>query len=330
MTGRDSPALKEAAARNLAYLDSCMRQEIAGVGPDLVGYGPAINAHELRRDVCVYPTVTTAVGLALALRWADLTCPAEAPPLVIDPFIWIPKDETLKIRVVHTEGLYATLSWTSAVAPASYPPRGGAVTNLFFEGIGLVQAATPSIFVRPEMLHLPQQRDILPLTPRIEFYDGEFWYANIFDPAPRFDYGADDPYAFSYRGSLCDPGGNSSGVDFRIKIRFEDLFVRKTLKISGRSRGHTLVVLEPVILEPNAQVTRSATSVLFTTDQGSFRVTLENASEGVLLEAPAEDRRYYFPLLPAIRAMPVQIRFTDPYETRARWMIERVVSKPKP
>ena len=44
---------------------------------------------------------------------------------------------TSQIAVVHTNWLYATLSWSQQRHPAVYPPRGGAIAHLHLAGIAV-------------------------------------------------------------------------------------------------------------------------------------------------------------------------------------------------
>jgi hypothetical protein len=212
-----------------------------------------------------------------------------------------------------------------------YPPRGGAISHLYLAGIGTVQCASPSLFVRPELLHLPRQKGVLPLTPRVEFLDNDTWYSNIFDTSTeceveqRGEDGEQDLYQFSFRGSLCDPSGRSSGVRYRLKYRFGHNYLRKTLTISGRSRSHVIVVREPFVPDESwPQPAKQANSVRFGTPQHSFRITLESPERGANLEHAEEHSRSYFPLLPSVQATPIEIRFTDPSVTKIRWVLERL------
>ncbi len=327
LLGNEKKAWRRAAGRSLTYLSQCLAAE--NQGQELLGYGPHASLHSLKRDICIYPTVCTAVGLAIALNWGDLSGPVAPPPGKQEPFAKI--FPSCQIAVVHTKGLYTTLSWSSRRRPAVFPPRGGAISHLHLAGFGTVQCASPSLFVRRERLQTPRQKNVLPLTPRIEIRGTDTWYANIFDTTTECEFeekreeSDQDLYQFSFRGSLCDPSGRSSGVRYRLKYRFGHHYLRKTLTVSRRSRSHAVVVREPFVPDVSwPQPATAANSVRFGTARNSFRIALESPSKGAILEHAGEQDRFYFPLLPSVRATPIEIRFTDPAVTKIRWILERL------
>jgi hypothetical protein len=219
--------------------------------------------------------------------------------------------------------LSASFGWSSLVIPGVYQPRGGALTHLLWADRGTLQCATPSLYVRPESLHLPRQPGTASLTPRIEFRMGEHWYSNVFDTSTVLESHADNPPRFVFRGTFRDFSGKSSGIGYRLTYEIERSVLRKTLEIRGQAVHQGTRIIEPFVLGPAWNVFRAPDGITLSTNRGSFTLRLLEPRSGVVVEWPTEPPNAYFPLLPALKTFPVQLRFLEADVTTARWEIER-------
>ncbi len=334
------PAFREAADRNLRLLDACCLKS------GIVAYGPHAaereRAQEIERQqratttadtaalpppyadtICIYPTVNAAVGLAIALRWGELTGPT--PPLPHEAQALCRVFTSAQAAVVHTGGVSASFSWSSLDIPGVYQPRGGAITHLLWADRGTLQCATPSLYVRPESLHLPRQPGIASLTPRVEFRIGEHWYSNVFDRNAVLESHEDELRRFVIRGTFCDFTGKSSQIEYRLTYEIERSVVRKTLGIKGKAAHQGMRIIEPFVLGPAWNVVRAPDGFTLSTNRNSFVVRLLEPRTGVVIEWPSEPPKAYSPLLPALKTLPVQLRFLEADVTVARWEIERAL-----
>ncbi len=324
-----NPVFREAADRSLGMLGACLLENgLAGYGPWAAerAQPPAPSGAAARdgpaEDICLYPTVNALVGLAIALYWGDLTGPTAPLPHEVQQTCRL--FPSARAAVVHTGGLSVSFAWPALAIPGVYQPRGGSVTHLLCAGIGTVQCATPSLFVRPESLHLPRQRGTAPLTPRIEFRSVDRWYSNIFDAGATLESYSASPPRFVFRGEFCDITGKGSGTTYRLTYDIERAVLRKTLEIIGRGAHPGTCVLEPMAVPAGAQIFRDLDGVVFNTPRGGFELRLLGPRTGIVVEVPAEPPRAYFPLLPAVKTLPVQLRFLEAGVTTARWEIKRM------
>ncbi|HAK95549.1 MAG TPA: hypothetical protein DCM87_11215 [Planctomycetes bacterium] len=324
-----NPVFREAADRSIGMLGACLLENgLAGYGPWAAERGrppappePAAQGRPAEQ-ICLYPTVNALVGLAMALYWGDLAGPTAPLPHEVHPACRV--FPSVRAAVVHTGRLSVSFAWPALAIPGVYQPRGGSVTHLLYADIGTVQCATPSLFVRPESLHLPRQRGTSPLTPRIEFRSGERWYSNIFDAGTTLESYSTDPPQFVFRGELCDMTGKGSGTSYRLTYAVQGPVLRKTLEILGRRAPPGTCVLEPMAVPAGAQIFRNLDGVVFNTPRGGFELRLLGPRTGVVVEVPPGPPRGYFPLLPAVKTLPVQLRFLETGVTTARWEIKRM------
>jgi len=335
-----NPVFREAADRSLNMLGACLLDhgQDTGLVNGLAGYGPwaaergrpaesappAAPGAQARsaEPVCLYPTVNALVGLAIALYWGDLAGPTAPLPHEVQPTCRV--FPSVRAAVVHTGKLSVSFAWPSLSIPGVYQPRGGSVSHLLCADFGTVQCATPSLFVRPESLHLPRQRGVSPLTPRIEFRSGERWYSNIFDAGATLESYSADPPQFAFRGELCDMTGKSSGTAYRLTYAVQGAELRKTLEIIGRKAPPGTCVLEPMAVPAGAQIFRNLDGVVFNTPRGGCELRLLGPRTGVVVEVPPGPPQAYFPLLPAVKTLPVRVRFLETGVTTACWEIRRM------
>ncbi len=317
------PLYKKAALKNMQL----MRRSFHKIGsdiPPLLCYGPNEFCYTNPKDICIYPTVLSAVGLAVALHWGDLSGAIPDTPLAGGTFF--DKIPSCEIALVRFKDITATVCWSSKPS-VTYPPRGGTVTHLFFSDIGTIQCATPSLFIRPEFFHLPRQQGIYTLTPRIEFKENNIWFSNLFDRNTRLvEFRKDNP-KIRLEGTLCDSSGRSSNVGFEMTYRFSDHEIQKTLYLFGKDINQAIVMKEPFLYDQEGvTITENIEDqIKFHTSRGTYVISLDDEFEGVILETLDRDSlTAYRPLLPGVQAIPVEIRFVDNNASKARWRITKI------
>jgi len=318
LLGRTQAVFKRAAVLTLRFAKRCTMPDKRAAGALLLGYGPDKPSRARAEDLCVYPTVTEAVGLALALTWGELNGPQSELPT--PPRVRVFR--RTRIALICTDSFRALLSWRRSPLPGVYPPGGGALAHLYLHGLGSLHIASPSVFVRREVLHLPRQRDVQPLTPRVQSFEGNAWYSNLFEDEPEFSWDPNRPTEFSFEGNLRDVAGRTSGITYKLKYRFDAHHLVKTLRISRGTKPHSVVVVEPLIVSPSWPVSRSVYEVRFNTERGLLRIFVDTPRTGILLNYSGENQFQFFPILPAVRTRPLELRFTDPYVSKARWILQ--------
>ena len=77
-------------------------------------------------------------------------------------------------------------------------------------------------------------------------------------------------------------------------------------------------------------IKKGKNQVVFDTPKDSFMIALYNEFEGVLLETPEKPETpeksdpAYYPMLPAVRMIPIRIRFVADQANKARWRIQKI------
>src|SRR5690606_35646599 len=80
---------------------------------------------------------------------------------------------SIKVAVVRTHGMTATISAYGEIAQVSrdFVSRGGSITNLWFQDYGpsgFFQTSSVTDYRRQELIHMPHEGELRPLTPRVE------------------------------------------------------------------------------------------------------------------------------------------------------------------
>ena len=288
------PAFASAAVRNIAKLRECLTASgLVGSGTDYDGMRES--------PPCIYHTFAKAKSLAMALAWVKddpeelvaLPCDADTSVLY----------EGLRTAIVRNGGFRGTVcayGYKSAKGGASkfmHRPSGGAMTLLWADEFGLVQAGSQSEYHRWEA-SFPDMPPMLPLTPRIESADGRF--SNPYEFEARLEMEGDASCRVG--GVLKDRDQTSSGVTYGIEYSFGEDCLIKTYSFAG---GDVRIV-EPVIVDEGTQVRRvDASTVSFT--RGGQEITVSTESDRQPLEIDWAAAEMTFQLFPAVKALPLTV-----------------------
>ncbi len=312
------PRAGAAAARNLAYLRGMVQD-------GLVGCGPFWWEHE--KDVCLYPTVTRACNLALAILFAP-QAPADAALPADAPFARLHR--LTLTAIVRTTGLMATVSAYGYVVPGDRArskymarPTGGGLTNLWFDGWGWLQIGTPPLWRRWEPMHFPEAGPLTPLTPRIEEENGAAASHHEFGASLTLEDGSAPVVKVS--GRLRTAAGGAGRLRYDWTHKFHAAGVEKEVLLRAGWRGATPRIVEPLVHRPGMSLTLQDPRTLdIAADAAAFRLSLLEGEGRIVPGTPAEDLWWPFPAVQGVVAAIETPRIPACERRRLRWILERV------
>ena len=327
MLAPHDPAFRTAARRNLQFLEGMIRE-------GLVGYGP--QWWERSETACIYPTFTRAANLALAIEYGREGVPSVAPGVAEAP---LPADAPFTRHyaaagclVVRTRGLMATVAAGTYKDPTKSRrskymarPSGGSVTNLWFEGYGLLQAASQTRYRRWEPIHFPESPDLLPLSPRIEQIAGGARYSSLNEFDAAFEVGTGPAPGAMARGVLRDERGRAGRARYEWRHEFGEARVTKEARVRMSWRPGTVHIVEPVIEWAGTAVEKKdETTVEIRSERGAFVFRIEEGAVRLTTGGPAD--RYWWPM-PALQGHPITLSLDAPLfggERVVRYSFERI------
>lgn len=286
------PRYADLALRNVRKL----RESLSRSG--LLAPGPGYDAV---RDTlpCLYHTFTKAKGLACALDWGRPVPEADVAASWPDTLIYFPSLQTAIIRRGGFQGTICAYGYKARKADSKFMqrPTGGAMTLLWAEGFGLVQAASQTAYRRWEE-SFPWMPEVLPLTPRIEACRDSVYSTNLYD----FDaaLAVDSAFGCTVSGILKDRGQQPSGTAYTIRYRFTPEGLEKTYRVTG---GDARIV-EPIVFDEGVRsVSCDGRCARFERDSAMLLVTLSGAPGVLQMDTAAAPlhRQVY----PALRCVPV-------------------------
>ncbi len=307
----DDPAYASAAWRNLQFLRTCIRD-------GLVDYGPH-HGTVMREPPCIYPTFTKAKNLAMAMAF-DPQPERALVPLPSDRLEWQRQFPTIDVVLTRTHAFMGTVTAYRYKDIAAGPkgkymfrPSGGALSCLWLEGHGLVQASSQTEYHRWEPMSFPVvDGKLRPLTPRIEFTAGENYFTNLFEFDGRLRTETPRPGEFvvSTYGELRDRSWHHGGVSYRLTHTFRDNGIVKEITLFYRGATPEIRIVEPIVWPEGTRFTQTdARSVEM---QGAKRRIQFYVTDGnVKLESGREVGKYWSPY-PALRAWPIELVVPPP------------------
>jgi len=301
------PVFRTAALCNLAFIRTCMTGGMVAYGPhhDRVMNGPP----------CIYPTFAKAKNLAMA----HALCTADAGP--VPP---LPSDRqgirtfpTLSLATVRTGQLHATVTAYNYKDPRGlerkymYRPSGGAVSNLWLDGYGYLQASSQSEYHRWEPMSFPVMPQVQPLTPRIEFTKSGVVYSSLYEYDATLDPGgpvgdrAETGFRVEAHGQLKNSEFREGGVGYTSSHVFRDGGLEKTIRLRYYEVPDTIRITEPLILYDGATVSRK-NHTTFVLARENLQVEFRLLSPGSLLSEGSNPEQY-ISCFPALMGYPLQI-----------------------
>ncbi|MEX2044019.1 MAG: hypothetical protein WD941_01620 [Opitutus sp.] len=301
----EDPAYATAAWRNLEFLRTCIRN-------GLVQYGPH-HAAVMDDPPCIYPTFAKAKNLALAML---LETKPERPlvPLPSQQVDWQRHFKTIDVVTSRTRSFMSTVTAYGyqdiAKGPDSkymFRPTGGAMSYLWLEGHGMLQASSQTEYHRWEPMHFPEATNLQPLTPRIEYRDAAGYFTNLYEFNGRMETSSSTarPFLVSTAGELKDRNWHYGGVGFRLTHILEDERVQKEVTLFYHGARPEVRFVEPIIHHDGMKFTQVDPRTVLIEGPAS-RLRFHLLSGNATLVIGEEANRYWSPY-PALRAFPIEL-----------------------
>lgn len=303
-----------------------------------VAQGPHAAGSDSTNPPCLYGTFARAQSLAMAVAHApEIDGAADAPfaPVTLPDRPRVDHFPTVKVAVIRTPGLVATVSAYGEIAHVSrdFVARGGSVTNLWFDGYGpdgLFQTSSVTDYRRQELIHMPHEADLLPLTPRVEVWRDGRRFANVHETDAEMQVGtAADHVWVRVQGRLRDAAGGDAGIGYTLTQRFYARAVTKEYALTATGAAYAARIVEPVVAAAGMGFTQTAPDRVEARD-GSGRqwsIAVSRSSAPYVLEHGAEAGRYWSPF-PAVNAHPVTIDLTVPAAADATVTVVLAAAEP--
>jgi hypothetical protein len=236
---------------------------------------------------------------------------------------WMKRFRTLDVVQVRTGEIMATVTAygykdqrAGAKSKYMYRPTGGAVSNLWVEGHGFLQASSMTVYSRPEPMTFPEAPGILPLTSRIEYSDSLGYFTNLFEFDGRMENAKEETVGGTYlvrtRGELKDRNWLSGGVGYMLEHRFSDREVRRVVRLTYHDARPRIRIIEPIIDYPGMtyEIVGKGT-VRITAAQHTFEFALTSGEAELRI---GEGRDAYWSPYPALKAFPIELTISPPAE----------------
>ena len=316
LTARDEPRGLTAAARNLAYLRTMMRDGLVGYGPDFWGLADAgiLKGLSGAPVPCIYPTFARAKNLALTVE-QDVPATLVAGPLPADEPSWMRLFPTVDVAVVRTARVMGTVSayrykdiGKRDRSKYMHRPTGGALSSLWMEGYGFVQVGSQTAYERWEPMHFPEAPGIRSLTPRIEMTTPRGYFTNLYDFNAGLVTNDRLPVeaTVTARGELSNRSMLPGGVGYTLAHTFRPDGVEKRIHLRYRGDARDVRVVEPIVRQAGVRFEREGQRAVRISAPG--RTLLFELLDGdAELEGGVDESLYWAPF-PAIRAFPIVLR----------------------
>lgn len=308
LSGED-PRFETAAQLNLIYLGKMMKD-------GWVGYGP----HSWNNPAffpCIYPTFTRATNLAFAIEYGnyEVTTSSPIPSQKKNWFAFFP---TINVALVRTENLMATIT----ANPYNYGdkhkrertiPTGGCISNLWSKGYGFLQTSSQTVYERREKMHMPIEEALLPLTARIECYEDENYYTNLYETNCKIsiENESDAIAEVGCKGELKSRDFQTCGIEYSLTYKFFADKVVKRLRLHSSSPKKVTVV-EPIVKNRGVKfIQKDARTILIKAKEKTLKFKI--LSPGAELLLGVDEDRYWYPF-PSLRCCPISIVLDTPTE----------------
>lgn len=289
-----------------------------------VGQGPY--PPENPGGICIYPTFIRACNLALALAYHGQGVGKEQN-IPADEDQWIktwPSLNSLHLKrspwMATVSGYTDSTAYTGVNGPGLFQvPGAGAVTYLYHQRWGPVQAASQLAYQAVELLHVPQVVDPPPsLTPRVGISgpNGEITW--IWSQDVQLKSGEQgDTVEVEAMGSfdLNQPKAGKSPVHIRRAIRLTPRGITKTYRISlDCDAERKITIIEPLIVDDQTVIQNRADGLSLIRDDCELLVSAVGAEGLVRIDSDPIIWTYPLPSLKATAAV-----FTLPAQGRGEY-----------
>lgn len=302
-----NPKFGAAGLKCLEYLNQkCTRD-------GWIVYGPHAKNHESSSPPCNYSTFARAQSIALAIEYGSIA--KTNASFSATEQNWYKFFPDINVAVVRTKKIMATVSAYGEIRRYSRASvcRGGSISNLWYDGFGdngYLQSASTASYSRIEKMHMPNENDLLPLTPRIEFNSDTSWFSNIFEANAEMEVQKhQDHFSVLTKGIMQSGNGRKSKVNFSLINSFYDSYLTKEYTVEGSLQEFRII--EPIVNDPGTKfILENDSTVLIKTALSNVEWELKiiSSTVPVKLALGTDSNKYWCPF-PAVEAYSVIIKF---------------------
>jgi hypothetical protein len=299
---------QRAAGQNLRFLLKNMTKDgLVTAGPhakDKPDYRPCITPTALRANaLCQTLVYSSGVPLGREGKWI---LPAEEKG-------WVRFYKSVNVLQVRTSALLCTITGYGAGARRRSASSGGAISHLWHNRFGTVQAASAYI---AGVRHSDERSTDGWLAPRIEARIEGKYFSNVFDTNARLSLSddgiLDDKIEVVANGSLKSVHGRDSGMSYTMTYRFDGPMITKEIAFEG-PRNARVRVVEPIIFEEGCDVLPIPSGIEIRHPRGASCILTSSDERTRVRKASPED--VVWSSIPVLRALPIVIERCPPNET---------------
>ena len=188
-----------------------------------------------------------------------------------------------------------------------YRPNGGAVSYLWVQDHGVLQASSPTVYSRPEPMSFPEAPGVQSLTPRIEYKDSLGYFTNLFDFDSRLIVTQKKAGEFFVEtgGELKDKNWLSGGVGYKMDYLFTDQYLEKTIQLTWHDAWPVVNIIEPFVQVKGMTIVQTdPRTVIMKTGKKTFRFRILSGNAQL---TTGEDAVHYWAPYPALKAFPLRL-----------------------
>lgn len=283
----------------------------------LIGYGPH-HSRVMTTPPCIYTTFAKAKNLAMAYSLEQsgmrklAVLPSEEQP-------WLKVLPVMNVAQVRTKTFLSTVTAYNYKdgekrdkSKYMHRPSGGALSLVWAEDFGLLQAASQTKYIRGEPMHFPEVDSVACLTPRIEYANKRGYFTNLyeFDAQLQTREPAPGNYSVSTRGELRDKRMLAGGIGYAMDYLFTDSSYTKSVTLVFHDDRDSVSMIEPFVQHEGMAMNRvDAATIDIVYPHAAFRFAV---TEGDARLTSGEGERYYWSPYPAVKAYPIIVRVAPP------------------
>ena len=160
---------------------------------------------------------------------------------------------------------------------------------------------------------MPLEKNLLPLTPRIECTRGGVYYTNLYEAGGKMTVVEEsNDIKVAVSGELRDVSGRTSGITYTLTHRFYPGRIQKEFLIRS-PQAQSIRIVEPIVKAAGVTFARSTDErVLIRQRQGpTWSCAVTEHSAACLLSIGLDGEKYWSPF-PAVECQPITVDFVAP------------------